>query len=183
MNAGDKGKIMGRHTRKCEGFESMALKQCAEQGIFNDFPDFKKQAEEGFVAGYYLYHLHPIGLGGNLYGKGCSNLSLVPSHMADTLYRFLNGWYYGSLLLKPDRVAKDGHKIFINVPILPAVIGEKDVPFLDVLKNPTEAKKHDIMCAHGHDILAISISTPQYSNLTVPKSLCTDLTLISEGKL
>ncbi len=145
--------IMGRHTRKCEGFESIALKQCAAQGIFDAFPDFKKQAEEGFVAGYYLYHLHPIGMGGNLYGKGCSNLSLIPSHMADTLYRFLNGWYYGSLLLKPDRIAKDGHKIFINVPILPAVIGEKDAPFLDVLKNPVEGKKHDMMCAHGHDIL------------------------------
>lgn len=145
--------IMGRHTRKYEGFEEVVLKKCAAHGLFDEHPEIKEQAENGFVKGHYLYNIHPIGMGGNLYGKGFSNLSLVPSNIVDTLYRFLNGWYYGGLLLKPERVAKQGHKIFINVPILPTVVEEKDLPFLDIFKNPKEAKCHDDLCAHGHEVL------------------------------
>ena len=159
--------VMGRHTRKFEGFEESVLRRCAIQGIFDAFPDFKAQAQEGFVKGYYLYNLHPIGMGGNLYGKTCCNLSLVPKEYVDTLYRFLNGWYYGNLLIKPDRVAADGHKIFINVPILPAVVSEKDMPFLDIFKDPVEVKKHDVMCQRGHDILVkMQAHQLQVSSLT-----------------
>lgn len=145
--------ISGRHAHKYEGYEEAVLKKCAQHGLFEAFPEINEQAKDGFVKGYYLYNIHPIGMGGNLYGKGFSNLSLVPHDIIDKVYRFLNGWYYGSLLLKKKQVAADGHKIFVNVPILPTVVSEKDVEFISVLNDPISAKKHDELCIRGHDIL------------------------------
>ena len=159
--------IMGRRERKYKGFDSIVLKKCAKHGLFETFPDIEAQAQGGFVFGYYLYNIHPIGMGGDLYGKRFSNLSLVPKNMVDTLYRFLNGWYYGDLLLKPEHVAANGHKIFINVPILPTVVGVKDVPFLETLWNSSDAKRHDKLCALGHEALVtINANRFTHSGLT-----------------
>ncbi|MBR4927475.1 MAG: hypothetical protein IKY98_04020 [Alphaproteobacteria bacterium] len=65
---------------------------------------------------------------------------------------------------------RSGHKIFFNVPILPAVVTEKDVPFLAPLNDVVEVKKHDALAIRGHDVL-VAMVEHQHQLSTVPVEL------------
>lgn len=161
--------LAGRHADRYDGYEAHVLKRAAGIGIFDDYPEIKEQAKEGYVPNHWLRHLFPVGMGGNLYGKGFSNISLMPRGLAENYYRYLRNWYYGNLLIPKKQIAADGHKIFFNVPILPAVVTMQDVPFLVPLNNVAEVERHDNLSVRGHDVL-VAMRQWQNAHSNVPHS-------------
>lgn len=145
--------IKGRTFWKDENYERETLKQAASLGHFRAYPDIEKCAERGFVSGCWLTHLHPIGMGGGHRGYRFSNLSLMPEDLSRKFLFFMSGWYHGNLVRLRKTIAADGHKIFINVPILPIVTTLKDLPFLIPLMNKNEAQKHAQKTVEGHNII------------------------------
>lgn len=162
--------LCGRHVNRYTHAEMDTVKKASEKGVFDSFLDIKEPIKEGYLKGYWMRHLFPLGMGGTLYGKSFSNICMMPKKIAENYHRFLRGWYYGSLLFLPKRIAANGHKIFFNVPILPAVITDKDVPFLEPLNDILEVKKHDDFAVRGHDVL-VAMQEKQNQNSTVPIEL------------
>lgn len=169
--------LKGRETIKYKGFDAHALKRCAGLGLFHEHPEIDKQARNGFVEGYWWTHLHSLSLGGHLYGKNFTNLSLMPHDIAARYHRFMQDWYYGNLLIPARFVAADGHKTFINVPILPIVVSKKDVPFLADLEQEKGMKRHERISVQGHDIL---VKMAQYQQQKTPLSIKRRLSIDNE---
>ena len=162
--------LCGRHVNRHTICELETVKRARASGIFDGFPQIKEEIKEGYLKGHWMRHLFPLGMGGNLYGVGFSNICVMPKGVAENYHRFLRSWYYGNLLFTHKHIAADGHKIFFNVPILPAVVTEKDVPFLTPLNDAGEAKKHDALAVRGHDVLVAMVER-QHQLSKVPVEL------------
>lgn len=77
---------------------------------------------------YDLHHIHPLGFGGN---NKFNNLCLIPTPLHQKLHSFLQIERYAPWIKDiATKLEQKNRKVFINVPELPFIVTQKDMPFL-----------------------------------------------------
>jgi len=77
---------------------------------------------------YDLHHIHPLGMGGK---NDFSNVCLIPKPLHEQLHAFLQiEGYIKDIKQVAKNLAQKNQKVFVNMPELPFIVTERDVPFL-----------------------------------------------------